>query len=452
MRNFGGVMVKSILAVMLAALVALGGAGAALYIYNRPTVLRVAAPQSAEDMRLITAAGHVFADQHESIRLRLTPVADAVASAAALESGAVDLAVLRGDVLMPPSAQALVILHRNAALLVAPGGSKLRKVSDLRGKRIGVTRDSAGVDANSRLLETILTQYDVPLKSVTLTPLAAAEVRQAIEAGRVDAVFAAGAPQRSLTNDVVGAVAEATGKPPVFLPITEAKAIAKRAPALEPTEILQGAFGGDPPRPAASTDSVSVSVVLAARNSLKDTLAGEVTRLFFTHRAAIALMAPLANSIEAPSTDKGAALPVHQGAADYLDGNEHSFFDKYSDFIYIGAMLLSLVGSAAAAIASRLNFGAQQHTERMVERLLEILKIARTIESPAELDALEQETHDLLLAALADRKLRSGEPHSLHLVTLALDQARRAIMERRRQLKTGGAVVAFAPPRGRTAE
>ncbi len=446
-------MLKSFLAILVAALVALGGAAAALYIYSRPTVLRVAAPQAAEDVRLLAAAAHVFADQHESVRLRLTPVADAAASAAALENGAVDLAVLRGDVSLPPSAQALVILHRNAALLIAPGGSKLRKVSDLRGKRIGVTPDSAGVDANRRLLETILTQYDVPQKSVTLAPLAPGEVRAAVEAGRVDAVFAAGPPQRGLTHDLVTAIAEATGKPPVFLPITEAKAIAKRAPALEPTEILQGAFGGDPPRPADSTDSVSVSVILAARSSLKDTLASEVTRLFFTHRAAIALMAPLANSIEAPSTDKGAALPVHQGAADYLDGNEKSFFDKYSDFIYIGAMMLSLVGSAAAALASRLNFGAQQHTERMVERLLEILKSARMMEGAAQLDALEREVDDLLLAALADRRLRSGEPHSLHLVTLALDQARRAILDRRKQLRqNSGAVVAFTPPRGRTAE
>jgi TRAP-type uncharacterized transport system substrate-binding protein len=440
-------MRKAILAIVAAGLVAIGGAAAALYFYSRPTVLRVAVPQGVEDFRLMSVAAHVFARQRESVRLRLVPVADAAASAAALESDTVDLAIIRSDIALPPSAKTLVILHRNAALLIAPGGSKLRRVPDLRGKKIGVVHEALSSDANAHLLETILAQYDVPRKTVTFIPVAPAEVRSAAESGKIDALFAATVPLSGLTNDVVGAIAAASAKAPVFIPISEAKAIAKRFPALEPMEILRGAFGGDPPRPAASFDSSSMSVVLAARSSLTDAVAAEVTRLFLVDRGAIALAAPLANSIEAPSTDKGAAMPVHQGTADYLDGNERGFFEKYSDFIYIGAMLLSLVGSGAAALASRLNLSTHEHAEHLTERLLEILQAARLATSLAELDAYECEVDQLLAYTLEDRRLRRVEGSGLHIVALALDQARRAIQERRRSFAVEGRIVAFPPQR-----
>ena len=78
-----------------------------------------------------------------------------------------------------------------------------------------------------------------------------------------------------------------------------------------------------------------------ARSSLPDSVAADVTRLLFSERLSIAQIAPLASQIEAPSTTKGAALPVHPATAAYLDDEEKSFFDRYSDFIYIGAMLLA---------------------------------------------------------------------------------------------------------------
>ncbi len=440
-------MRKTILAVLASALVALGGAAAALYFYNRPTVLEVAVPQLAEDIRLMTAASYLFAHQHNEIRLHMVPVEDSAAGAALLDAGKADIAVMRGDIALTASAQTLAILHRNALLLIAPGGSKLRHVPDLRGKKIGVVHEVAAMNPNARLLEDILAQYDIPLNAVTLVSLAPGDVRAAVETGKIDAVFATPAPQSGLDHDIVGAIAGVSKKPLVFIPISEAKAISKRFPALEPMEIEQGAFGGDPPRPAKAFDSLSVSVLLMARNTLRDEVAAEVTRLFFSHRGAIALAAPLANSIEAPSTDKGGAIPVHQGAADYLDGNERDFFDRYSDIFYIGAMLLSVVGSGAAALASRLNPDSHERTEQLTEKLLEILQAARTAASHADLDALEREVDEALSGVLGDRRLRGAEAPSLHLVMLALDQTRRAITDRRQSLARDTQPIAFPAPR-----
>ena len=77
--------------------------------------------------------------------------------------------------------------------------------------------------------------------------------------------------------------------------------------------------------------------------------------------SAVAAASPLANRMEEPSTEKSAAFPVHPGAAAYLDGDEESFLDKYSDLIYIGAMLMSVLASAAAALACRMTAANHQH-------------------------------------------------------------------------------------------
>ncbi|BBU60953.1 TRAP ABC transporter [Methylosinus sp. C49] len=426
-------MLRTILVALIICLALVGGAATALYLYNRPTELRVAVAQGAQDHRLLVAAAQAFSHQHEPVRLKVVPVADSAAASAALEQGAADLAVARSDAL-PPSAQAIVILHRNAAVLVAPSGSKIKRVGDLRGKRIGVVQEIVGGRGNVRLLGTILAQYDIPEPGFATVPLQPGEVEAALRARKVDAIFLVAVPQIGPASEIIHQIVAGAGKPPVFLPVSEAQAIAKRYPTLESTEIVHGAFGGDPPRPEKALETTSVAVLLVGRASIPASVAGEATRQFLTHRSTIAALAPLANNIEAPSTDKDAAVPAHQGAIDFIDGNERGFFDKYSDFFYLGAMLASLLGSAAAALASRMRTKTHQRSEQLIERLLEILPAARAAQDFAELDSYERELDQALVSSVADLRLRNMDGTALHVVSLALDQARLAIQDRRRTL------------------
>jgi TRAP transporter TAXI family solute receptor len=440
-------MRKLVMVLVAAALVAVAAVAAGLHFWEQPVTLQVAAPQISEDLRLLQAAAHVFSQQHKHLRLKIQPVADSAAAAALIDSGGADLAVMRADIALSSNAQELAILHRNPVLLAAPGGSKLRRVADLRGKRIGVVHEIASMEPNARLLQTILAQYEIPRENVTLVSLGPDEVGAALASGRIDAVFSATPPAPGHESEVVAAVAAASKKPPVFIPIDEAKAIAKHAPSLEPMEIVQGAFGGDPPRPAAAFDSLSVSVLLMAKSSLSDDLAAEVTRLIFSHKGAIAVSAPLASAIEAPSTDRGGIIPLHQGAIDYLDGNEKTFFEKYNDAFYIGAMLVSLVASGAAALLSRFSDYTHHRAEEIAEALLGVIRAAPQAATQADVDALEREVDEVVTKLIGDKGVRRLDATGLHLVTLALDQARRAVEERRLILSRGDTVVEFPTPR-----
>ena len=410
---------------------AIAGAAAAInYTLLKPTVLRVAVAQGTDDNRLVDAISHVFAAGREGVKLRVVPVQTANASADALQSEAADLAVIRSDISVPPNGQTLVILHRNPALLIARGDDAIATVPDLKGKTVGVIRGTATGIGNAKLFDMILAHYEIDPELVRHEVIDRGAIADAVKSRQVDALFVVGPAAGDVPAEAVAAFSKASGAAK-FIPIAEAKAIAQRSTIVESVEIVRGAFGGDPPRPAEAFDTIGVSVRLMARSTLRDSIAAEVTKRLFTDRIAIAKLEKLANQIEAPATDKGAAVPLHPGAAAYLDDEEKTFFDKYSDFIYLGAMVFSVLGSALAAMATRMSNNRHSEFDRVLERLLEILKAARGSERLEDLDDLQKEADEILTSCLGNRRLRGLDSHAMAAMGLALDQARDALRERR---------------------
>jgi TRAP-type uncharacterized transport system substrate-binding protein len=403
----------------------------ALYYVERPAVLRVAVPRDSEDLAILAAATRSFAESRETVRLKLVTVENLLQSARALEEGRADLAIVRSDLAMPPHGQTLLIMRRNAVLFVAPANSGLSGIEGLRGLKIGVIEAAAGEAGNEVLLNTALAQYDVPADSIQRILLPAAEVPRAVKEKRIDALLAVGVPGSDGLAQAVNAVAEAGAGQPVFLPIAEAKAIAQRSPAFEGVEVLRGAFGGAQPKPAADLETLGVSTRLVARNSLGNELAGTVTRLMLAARPAIAATVPIANRIEAPPADKSAALPVHPGALAFLDDDERSFFDQYADFIYIGAMCLSVLGTAMAAAMAKLKRQYAPDTDRILNRLIEVIKDARSASHMEALDFCEKEADELLELTLALDMIHGLSPNRVAAIDLALNQLRHVIWDRR---------------------
>ena len=431
-------MRRSTLLVLAGGLAAIALVAMSGWWLNRPTTLRIAVVRDSEDAQLVAAIVQNFSKEHESVRLRAVYVNDASASAAALEAENADLAVVRSDVRLPLNGQTLALLHRNAVVLLATRASNIRRIADLRGHAIGVVRGPTSGTGNQRLLDAILTQYEIAPSDVTVVELTRDKVLDALAQNTVSAVMTVGALNTQSVRDVVIAASLASAGEPVFVPVTEAKAMAQRSPVFEAMEIVRGSFGGSPPKPAESIDTLGVSVRLMAASTMRDAVAGDLTKLLFSNRPAIAHAAPLANQIEAPSTDRGAAIPVHPGAAAYLDDEEQTFFDKYSDMIYIGAMILSVLGSAAAALASRVKVNRSGETDMLARRLLDVLQAARTADTLVTLDDLERQTDDILIGSIAAPHARPLESTAIGGLTLALDQARLAIRERRAMLAASG--------------
>jgi TRAP transporter TAXI family solute receptor len=430
-------MRRFIFAAVIGSLALIVAAAVALDYFERPTILRVAVPGGSDDQAIIAAATRSFAETREAIRLKLVLVDDLAQSARALEEGHADLAIVRSDVAMPPSGETVLIMRHNAVLLLAPPQSALQGIDELRGGKIGVLQSlSATKVDNQQVLDATLTQYDVPPDSVQRVYLTIAEVPQALRDKKIDALLAVGEPGSDGLTAAVNAVATADGGQPVFLPIAESKAIAQRSPAFEGIEVPRGAFGGAQPKPATDFETLGVSTRLVARSSLSNGVAGAVTRLMLAARPSIAATVPIANRIEAPPAEKGAALPVHPGVLAFLDDEEESFFDQYSDMFYIGAMCLSVLGTALAAAMARLKRQTALDTDRILNRLIELIKDARYAKQIAALDGCEEEADELLERTLTFDVTHGLSPNRVGAIDLALSQLRLVISERRQTLAT----------------
>ena len=115
-------------------------------------------------------------------------------------------------------------------------------------------------------------------------------------------------------------------------------------------EIKAGAFGGSPQRPEESVETIEVHHYIVARKTLGEQVVADFTKHLFAIRQSLAAEMPSAAKIEKPDTDKDAAVPVHPGAAAYLDGELKTFFDRYSDLLYWGLMAMSVFGSGFAGL------------------------------------------------------------------------------------------------------
>ena len=417
---------------MLAVVAAVAGA---YYFAMKPVPLRIAVgPPNSDDVKVVQALVQAFSRDHNSVRLRPIFTEGATASAKALADGKADLAIIRGDLDVPKNARAVATLRKNVAVLWVPpvakgkkAGPKITKFSQLAGRRIGVIGKTP---ANVNLLNIILRQYGVDPAKVTVVQFSTTEVAEAVKDQKVDAFLAAGPVNSKITNDAITASSR-DGGVPTFLAIDSAEAIAQNFPMYEAAEIPAGVFGGSPARPDDDIKTIGFSHHIVARQGLTDATVAAFTRQLFAIRQQLITDFPLAAKIETPDTDKDAVIPVHPGAAAYVDGEEKTFLDRYSDYIWWSLMGLSAMGSAGAWFASFMRRDERNANTSQRDRLLDMLAVARKSDSLEELDQMQTEADTILRDTLNCFEHGAIEEGTLTAFNIALEQFHNAVADRK---------------------
>ncbi len=417
----------------LAALFAFSAIAAlSFHVMTAPTQLRLAVgPIGSEDVRMAAAFVQAVNREKGSIRLRLVISEGLEESARKLDSGGADLAIVRPDIALPVKGETLLITRRFYPFFVTGRDRGVERIAELRGRKIGVVDTPKG---NIDLLKQILSYYEVAHNEVDIVGLNVADIGPAVKEGRVEVIFAVGALSARTLSPGVAVTRQAWGQEPVFIAIREADALAARNRAIETGEIVRGAFGGDPPRPSETLASISVTHRLMGTPELADAAAAELTRLILTQRTSLTNEVPAMQGIEAPGTAKDSAIPVHAGAAAYLDGTERSFFDRYGDWFYLGVMAVSLLGSGAAAMLSQASNSRRRVAMRDLPRVLTMVAEARSAPDMALLADLERDADEIIASALAGFTESRLDESGLAAYRVAIDQLGRAIAERRRLL------------------
>jgi TRAP transporter TAXI family solute receptor len=429
---------RKMMFVTLAGILAVIGAVAGAYYFAmRPVTLRIAVgPANSDDLKVVQALTQAFSQAHSQIRLRPLQTDGAAASAKALADGNADLAIIRGDLDVPKNAQAVATLRKNVAVLWVPppakgkgkkAGPKITKIPQLAGRRIGVV---GRTPANVNLLKVILQQYGVDPNKVEIVQFPANEVAEAIRGQKADAYLAAGPVNSKITAEAITASTR-DGGTPTFLAIDSAEAIAQNHPAYEASEIPAGAFGGSPDKPDDEVKTISFSHHIVARKGISESTIAAFTRQLFAIRQSLMAEFPLAAKIETPDTDKDAVIPVHPGAAAFVDGEEKTFLDRYSDYIWWGLMGLSAMGSAGAWFAGYLKKDERSNNSSLRERLLDMLARARRSDSTEELDQMQAEADEILRDTLHCFEDGAIEEGALTAFNIALEQFHNAVADRK---------------------
>ena len=350
-----------------------------------------------------------------------------------LAEGKADLAIVRGDLDVPKNAQAVATLRKNVAVLWSvPGkgkkkGAKITKIAQLAGHQVGVV---GRTPANVNLLKVILQQYGVDPAKVEIMQFPASEVAEAIKARRPTPISRpAPSTARSRRTRSPPRPRMAARRPSSR--IDSADAIAQNHPVYEASEIPAGTFGGSPDRPDDEVKTISFSHHIVARKGLSETTVAAFTRQLFAVRQQLLTEFPLAAKIETPDTDKDAVIPVHPGAAAFVDGEEKTFLDKYSDYIWWSLMALSATGSLGAWFAGYLKKDERNNNSHLRDRLLDMIAAARKSETADELDQMQTEADEILRDTLRCFDHGAIEEGALTAFNIVLDQFHTAVADRK---------------------
>ncbi|OAF05867.1 C4-dicarboxylate ABC transporter substrate-binding protein [Bradyrhizobium centrolobii] len=386
--------------VMVVALVVLA-TGAGLFAYRwyvRPVTLSIAVGSLDGDApKIVSALASRLAVNNAPVRLKVVETSGPIESAAAFSSGKTDLAVVRGDVGDLSQAQAIVVLAEAVALLVAPPGSAITDIAGLKRTTVGVV---AG-DTNQKIVGVLTKAYDLGRANVVFKNLAPDDVRRALETKEVRAVLFVIPLSDKYLSLVRGLFPQNAKTAPVLIPIENAGAIAEKERAYESFDIPKGTLRGSPPVPEDDVTTLRVSFYLVGKKSLDNDMIAGFTQAITAARRDILPEWPILAQFKAPDTDAGAYLPVHAGAAEFYNGNQQTFLDKWSNAIFLAPMALGALASIAAALWQFLRSGERKPREPALDALYALGRQIRHADDETELLEIENQIDNVLRAQRA---------------------------------------------------
>jgi hypothetical protein len=217
--------------------------------------------------------------------------------------------------------------------------------------------------------------------------------------------------------------------------IDEAKALARRDPAISEETLATGMLSSAPPIPDDDLSTVGLQWLLVAQSRMSSATAGELARTIYENKAELALPDGFASRIEPADTDKDAFVVAHQGAAEYINDDTKSFMDRYSDLLYLAAAALSIIGSIFAGLYAKVTRIAPEKASELATAILDIGERIEHATSIDALDALQEELEQILRSVVIGLRDGTISSDGLETFKLGYEFVRDEIAMRRESLK-----------------
>jgi TRAP-type uncharacterized transport system substrate-binding protein len=405
--------------------------GGRIWLRNSETLVFAVGDANSDEARFATRLAAVLKNSSSRLRLKIVPNADNAKALALFDRRQADLAVLRTDAKVPPRARALAILEHDVVLLISPGSKKIKSLAELKKKKIAVLADS---DSSVAFVRNVLEISD--------GSDAASRVQMAPPNSTLDKLFGSGG------YGAVVAIAHAStivkdkryeqfAKRGGFTinAIDESKALARRNPGISEETLATGMLSSAPPIPDDDLDTIGLQWLLVAQSRMSTTTAGDLARAIYEDKTELALADGFASKIEPADTDKDAFIVAHQGAAEYINDDTKSFMDRYSDLLYLGAGVLSIIGSIFAAIYTKVTRIAPEKASELATAILDIGERMQHANSLDALQALQDELEEILRGAVIGLRDGTISTDGLDTFKLGYEFVRDELGMRRESLK-----------------
>jgi TRAP-type uncharacterized transport system substrate-binding protein len=405
--------------------------GGRIWLRNSETLTFAVGDANSDEARFATRLAAVLKNSGSRLRLKTVPSADNAKALALFDRRQADLVVLRTDAKVPPRARALAILEHDVLLLISPGSKKIKSLAELKKKKIAVLADS---DSSAAFVRNILEISD--------SSDAASRVQMAPPNSTLDKLFASGGYGAVIAIAHASTIVkdkryEQYAKRGGFTinAIDESKALARRNPGISEETLATGMLSSAPPIPDDDLDTIGLQWLLVAQSRMSTTTAGDLARAIYEDKTELALADGFASKIEPADTDKDAFVIAHQGAAEYINDDTKSFMDRYSDLLYLGAGVLSVIGSIFAGIYTKVTRIAPEKASELATAILDIGERMQHANSLDALQALQDELEEILRGAVIGLRDGTISTDGLDTFKLGYEFVRDELSMRRESLK-----------------
>jgi TRAP-type uncharacterized transport system substrate-binding protein len=405
--------------------------GGRIWLRNSESLVFAAGDANGVEARFADKLATVLNNNPSKLRLKIVTNADSGKALAQFDRRQADLAVLRTDAKVPPRARALAILEHDVLLLLSPPNKKIKSLAELKKKKIAVLADG---DHNAALVRKMLEISD--------NSEAASAVQLAPPNSPLDKLFAPGGYGAAIaiahaSTLVKNKSYEQYAKRGGFTlnAIDEAKALARRDPAISEETLATGMLSSAPPIPDDDLTTVGLQWLLVTQSRMSSATAGELARTIYENKGELALPDGFASRIEPADTDKDAFVVAHQGAAEYINDDTKSFMDRYSDLLYLAAAALSIIGSIFAGLYAKVTRIAPEKASELATAILDIGERIEHANSMDALDALQEELEQILRGVVIGLRDGTVSSDGLDTFKLGYEFVRDEIGMRRESLK-----------------
>ena len=405
--------------------------GGRIWLRNSETLTFAVGDANSDEARFATRLAAVLKNSGSRLRLKTVPSADNAKALALFDRRQADLVVLRTDAKVPPRARALAILEHDVLLLISPGSKKIKSLAELKKKKIAVLADS---DSSAAFVRNVLEISD--------SSDAASRVQMAPPNSTLDKLFASGGYGAVIAIAHASTIVkdkryEQYAKRGGFTinAIDESKALARRNPGISEETLATGMLSSAPPIPDDDLDTIGLQWLLVAQSRMSTTTAGDLARAIYEDKTELALADGFASRIEPADTDKDAFGIAHQGAAEYINDDTKSFMDRYSDLLYLGAGVLSVIGSIFAGVYTKVTRIAPEKASELATAILDIGERMQHANSLDALQALQDELEEILRGAVIGLRDGTISTDGLDTFKLGYEFVRDELGMRRESLK-----------------